>query len=203
MLQRVDNLAAELDYIAAREAIPKILDAMREGTTRTTEIVKSLRTFARHGGSGKGPANLYEGIDATLTLLQNRLKKGVVVHKDYGDLPHVTCDLGQMNQVFMNLLTNAADAMNDEGGLFITTRNVGEHVEIRVRDTGCGIPDGMQSKIFDPFFTTKDVGPGMGLWICYQIVVEGHGGKIEVESEVDSGTEFVVTLPIVVEEEQG
>jgi signal transduction histidine kinase len=98
----------------------------------------------------------------------------------------------------MNLLTNAADAMSDKGELFITTRQAGEYVEIRVRDTGCGIPDEIKGKIFEPFFTTKQVGSGMGLglWICYQIVVEGHEGKIEVESDIGVGTEFVITLPI-------
>ena len=204
ILQEVDGLAAELDYEAARAAIPKILDAMREGTDRTTEIVKSLQLFARHGGSGKAPVNLHTGLEATLTLLKNRFGPGVVVHTDYGALPQVTCELGQMNQVFMHLLTNAADAMNDEGEISIMTRHVGENVEIRVRDTGCGVPDDIKDKIFDPFFTTKEVGSGMGLglWMCYQIVVEGHGGKIEVESEVGQGGEFIVTLPIVLKREE-
>jgi signal transduction histidine kinase len=198
LLQRVDALAAELDYQAARAAIPQILLAMREGTERTTEIIKSLRIFARHGGSGKAPVDIHAGLEATLTLLQNRFKKGIVVNQNYGNLPQVECDAGQINQVFMNLLTNAADAMSDKGELFITTRQAGEYVEIRVRDTGCGIPDEIKGKIFEPFFTTKQVGSGMGLglWICYQIVVEGHEGKIEVESDIGVGTEFVITLPI-------
>lgn len=91
-----------------------------------------------------------------------------------------------------------SNAMNDTGEIFITTRHVGEQVSLRVRDTGCGIPDEILGKIFDPFFTTKPVGKGMGLglWMCYQIVVEGHGGKVEVESKVGEGSEFVVTLPI-------
>jgi two-component system, NtrC family, sensor kinase len=172
--------------------------AMREGTDRTREIVKSLQIVTRHGGKGKVPANLHEGLDATLMLLANRFKKGITVHKNYGGLPKVECDIGQINQVFMNLLTNAADAINDEGEIFITTLKVGENVEIRVRDTGCGIPDDVKDQIFDPFFSTKDVGSGMGLglWIAYQIITQGHSGKISVENHVDKGTEFVVTLPI-------
>jgi two-component system, NtrC family, sensor kinase len=198
LLQEVDQLAAELDYQAARSAIPKILSAMREGTTRTTQIIQSLRTFARHGGSGKAPAELHVGLDATLTLLANRFQDKITVHKDLGNLPQVECDAGQINQVFMNLLTNAIDVIEDDGEIWIATRQVDENVEIRVRDTGHGIPEDVKDKIFDPFFSTKEVGSGMGLglWIAYQIVVEGHGGVIDVESEVGKGTEFIVTLPI-------
>jgi signal transduction histidine kinase len=198
LLGEVDALAAELDYLAARAAIPKLIDAMREGTTRTSEIVKSLYLFARHQNGGIVPTDLHPGLDATLMLLEHRLKEKITVYKDYGSLPQVRCHAGQINQVVMNLLQNAADAIADKGEVFLTTRHVGDTVEIRVRDTGCGIPDEIRDRIFDPFFTTKPVGKGMGLglWMCYQIVVDGHGGKIEMESEVGKGTEVVVTLPI-------
>lgn len=198
ILQRVDALASELDYEAARNGISRIIAAIREGTTRTTEIVRSLQQFAHPDGSEKAPADIHVGLDSTLMLLENRFKKGITVHKDYGDIPHVEGFAGQLNQVFLNLLSNAADAMNDKGEIWIVTRKIGEVVEIRTKDTGCGISDEIRDKIFDPFFTTKKVGSGMGLglWICYQIVVDGHGGWIEVHSEIGKGTEMIIKLPI-------
>jgi two-component system NtrC family sensor kinase len=164
---------------------------------RITSIVKSLRNFARLDESEEKSVNLHEGIDSTLTLLEHELKKGVEVVKHYGDLPNVVCFPSQLNQVFMNLLTNAIFAMGGKGRITITTERDGEYVVLRFADTGAGIAPKNVERIFDPGFTTKGVGvgTGLGLAICYRIIQEHHG-TIGVQSEVGKGTEFTVRLPI-------
>jgi signal transduction histidine kinase len=120
----------------------------------------------------------------------------IVVHRDYGELPEVECDPGQMNQVFMNLLANACDALADGGNLWIRTRAEGERVTIEIRDDGCGMPADVLQRAFDPFFTTKDVGQGTGLGLSISHgIVAAHGGTLEAESEPGVGTTFRIALP--------
>ncbi|MCH9032155.1 MAG: hypothetical protein IIB00_07855 [candidate division Zixibacteria bacterium] len=184
--------------------LEKALKALREATVtsltasdRIVEIVKSLRNFARLDESDRKVADLHEGIESTLTLLRHKLKIGIKVEKNYGDLPELDCFPNRLNQVFMNILVNAIHSMDGKGVITITTRREGENVTLEFCDTGGGIPPSNIGRIFDPGFTTKGagVGSGLGLSISYRIIQE-HDGNIKVKSEPGEGTTFTITLPI-------
>ena len=164
---------------------------------RIVSIVGSLRNFARLDQAELQMANLHEGLDSTLTLVYHELKNRVEVVKEYGDIPPVRCHPNQINQVFMNLLVNAAQAIPDRGEIRIKTFREGDMVKVQISDTGVGIPPANLEKIFDPGFTTKGVGvgTGLGLSICFKIA-EDHKGGIDVESEVGKGSSFTLRLPI-------
>jgi signal transduction histidine kinase len=191
----------ELDFLS--EDFLKIIYSMQMGTERIQQIICSLRNFSRLDEAEMKQVNIHEGIDSTLLILNYRLKQKIEVIKEYGNLPLIECYPAQLNQVFMNILSNGIDALLEnvkasKPQIRIQTNRVGfDKVEIRIFDNGAGIPSKIKNKIFDPFFTTKPVGKGtgMGLAICYKIL-EKHRGKIEVISEVGQGTEFVVILPI-------
>jgi signal transduction histidine kinase len=172
------------------------------GSERIRQIVLSLRNFSRLDEAERKFSDLHEGLDSTLLLLSNRTKQGIQIIKHYGELPLVECYPAQINQVFMNILNNAIDAlMEDESQsekqIIIQTESKGDQVKIRIQDNGPGIPKELFKKLFDPFFTTKPVGKGtgLGLAICYQII-EKHQGSIEVCSPLGKGAEFNITLPI-------
>ncbi len=192
--------SSDLDFI--REDLPLLLQSMRVGADRIRQLVISLRNFSRLDESQSKASNLHEGLDNTLLLLSNRLKRGIEVQKDYGELPLVECYPAQLNQVFMNLLSNAIDALFElpdasAKRIEIRTRAVGDRqVRIEISDNGGGIPAAIQAKLFDPFFTTKPVGKGtgLGLAICYQIV-EKHCGHLFFESALGEGTTFTLELP--------
>jgi len=201
--------AIELDFL--REDLSKILESMQVGAERIRQIVLSLRNFSRLDESSKKPVNIHEGIDSTLMLFQSRLKeegqrRGIEVIKEYGQLPKVTCYASELNQVFMNILNNAIDALSavrdNEARLpTITIRTEvreSQNVIIRIADNGQGMTEAVRSKIFDPFFTTKPVGSGtgLGLSISYQIVVDKHGGQISCISAPGEGAEFAISLPM-------
>jgi len=213
--------AIDLEFI--KEDLPKILSSMQVGTERIYGIVRSLRNFSRLDESEMKIVDLHEGIDSTLMLLENRLQakpgfSGIQVVKEYGDLPKVECYVGQLNQVFMNILSNAIDALKEHWGREIEkateqtanspslTPTIVIHTEvlepdwvtIRIADNGSGISEEVQSKLFDPFFTTKPVGEGtgLGLSISYQIVKERHGGLLQCFSTLGQGTEFVIQIPL-------
>jgi len=164
---------------------------------RIINIISSLRNFARLDEAERRRANIHEGLDSSLILVHHQLKNRIEIVKDYGDLPEIECFPNQLNQVFMNLLVNAAQAMPRRGTLTIKTLHVGNEVQVRISDTGVGIPRENMRKIFDPGFTTKGVGvgTGLGLSICYKII-QDHRGRITVESEVGRGTAFTITLPV-------
>ncbi|MUH01412.1 HAMP domain-containing protein [Scytonema sp. UIC 10036] len=191
----------ELEYIISD--LPKILGSMKMGAERIRQLVLSLRNFSRLDEAEVKSVDLHEGIDNTLLILSNRLKEEIEIIKKYGDLPLVECYPAQINQVFMNLLSNAIDALLGASEKFqkqivIQTKVINsDSIKVEIRDNGVGIPLEIQNKIFDPFFTTKPVGSGtgLGLSVCYQII-EKHGGKIFVKSEPNQGTEFAVSLPI-------
>lgn len=178
--------------------LDRLVESCSNGAQRIKEIVLGLRAFSRLDEAERKTVDVHEGIDSTLTLLEHHMKDRITVTKDYGDLPLVECMPGQLNQVFVNLLTNAVDAVEGEGEVVITTRTEGdEHVSIGIRDTGAGIPDDVRSRIFEPFYTTKDVGKGTGLGLSISYgIVEKHGGSIAVESAAGEGTTFVVRLPV-------
>lgn len=184
--------------------LEKLISSCSNGSQRIKEIVLGLRTFSRLDEAERKSVDLHEGIDSTLTLLEHHMKDRITVEKQYGDLPMVECYAGQLNQVFMNLLTNAVDAIEDEGTITIATRVENDGVAISFTDTGAGISKEAKSQIFDPFFTTKDIGKGTGLGLSISYgIVEKHGGKIGVESEAGKGTTFTIVLPTQMPEEMG
>lgn len=205
----------DLDFLA--EDLPKLLTSMRAGAERIQKIVLSLRNFSRLDEAEMKVVDIHEGIESTLMILQNRLKAkpnhlGIQVIREYENLPLVECYAGQINQVLMNILNNAIDALeerdqqrslNDQEAqpstIRIKTSALSNHqIAIQILDNGCGIPEQVQQRIFDPFFTTKPVGKGMGLGmsISYQIVTEKHGGQLYYHSTPEQGTEFVIQIPI-------
>ncbi len=198
----IEDLMAEIDINYIIYDLPKIISSMQMGTDRIQNIVLSLRNFSRLDESQVKSADLHEGIDNTLLILSHKLKQGVKILKNYGDLPLVECYPAQLNQVFMNIIANAIDAMLESDTqpkqIVIQTEKVAEdQVIVKIRDNGPGIPPEVKDKIFDPFFTTKSVGKGtgLGLSISYQII-EKHRGKIEVISQPGKGTEFAIALPV-------
>ncbi|MEG4624871.1 PAS domain-containing protein [Microcoleus sp. w1-18aA5] len=200
----------EVDFIA--EDFPRMLASMQEGANRIKQIVLSLRNFSRLDETARKVIDIHEGIESTLVILQHRfqpqVKRGEIqVIKNYGELPKVECYPAQLNQVFMNLLMNAIDAMEESSAnctckvnqiRIVTEVSSENQVCVRISDTGPGIRPEIQSRMFDPFFTTKPIGTGtgLGLSISYQIVKDTHGGKLECHSEVGRGTEFALQLPI-------
>ncbi len=205
--------AIDLDFLQAD--LPKLLSSMKIGAERIKEIVLSLRNFSRMDEAEYKVVKIHEGIDSTLTILEHRLKAqpkrpGISVIKEYGNLPEVECYAGQMNQVFMNILSNAIDALEERNIqrtideiqthpslIRINTEIENTSVVIRITDNGVGIPEQIKARLFDPFFTTKPVGKGtgMGLSISYQIITEKHGGTLECVSS-PGGTEFIITIPL-------
>ncbi len=181
----------------AFDTLGRLVESCANGADRIKRIVLGLRTFSRLDEAELKTVDLREGIESTLALLEHHMKDRVEAHRDYGDLPPVECFAGQLNQVFMNLLSNAVDAIEGKGDIWITTRQDGEAVRVSVRDSGKGIAREHLPRIFDPFFTTKDVGKGTGLGLSISYgIVEKHGGRIEVASEVGKGSTFTVVLPV-------
>jgi len=193
--------------------LPQLLNSMRVGSERIKDIVHSLRNFSRLDEAEIKPANIHEGIENTLLILQHRLKRNshkptIILNKEYGNLPDVDCSPGQLNQVFMNILSNAIDALEEtithQPNNFIPTITIRTNVIdnrwvlIYIADNGLGMEEETKLRVFDPFFTTKPVGQGtgLGLSISYQIVVERHSGKLDFFSEPGKGTEFQIQLPL-------
>jgi len=181
-----------------RNDMPDLIAESVDGAQRIRKIVMDLKSFSRVGGDEFTHANINEGLDSTLSIAWNELKYKTTVTKDYGQLPQVWCNPGQLNQVFLNILVNAANAIVDHGEILVTTKKEGDYVHVVISDNGGGIPPENLKRIFDPFFTTKDVGKGtgLGLSIAYDIVVNKHGGRIDVTSEVGKGTTFSIMLPM-------
>ncbi len=197
--------AMDLEFLG--DDFEKLLKSMQTGSERIKNIVISLRTFARLDESEFKRVDLHEGIESTLTILQNRFQKQekraeIQVEKDYGKLPLVECSAGQLNQVFLNVLNNAIDALEecerqDSPTIRISTETDEKQVTIAIADNGVGMNEETQKRLFDPFFTTKEVGKGtgLGLAIAHQIVTEKHGGKITCDSTVGQGTIFTIMIP--------
>ena len=167
------------------------------GSERVTQLVKSLKNFARLDEADRQTADLHEGLENTLTILHHELKDRVVVIKDYGDIPKIDCYPTQLNQVFLNILANASQAIDGTGQISIKTSSDKDNIYISIKDTGKGISQDNIERIFDPGFTTKGVGvgTGLGLSISYNII-QKHDGDVTVKSELDRGTTFILTLPI-------
>lgn len=203
--REIDNL--DLDFLAPD--FLKLLASLKTGTDRIQEIVLSLRNFSHLDEAGMKLADICDGIESTLLILGSKLRSVNIV-KDYGNCPSIECLPGQLNQVFMNILANAADAIeekiermpDDENyrpEICIRSQTVGDRwMQITIMDNGPGIPEEIRDRLFDPFFTTKSVGKGtgLGLSISYQIVVEKHRGEIEVASSLGEGTTFTIKIPL-------
>ncbi|MEG4800765.1 AAA family ATPase [Microcoleus sp. ARI1-B5] len=220
--QVLDEIEAiELDYLV--EDLPKMIDSMRLGTERIRDIMQSLRNYSRSDGIEKKSANIHEGIDTTLMILSHRLKASgdrpaIKVIKNYGELPNIECYPGQLNQVFMNLIANAIDALEESNlgktykqiesnpnVITISTsadnssgKQINRTVKIRISDNGIGMSKHIKEKLFTPFFTTKaeGKGTGLGLPICHDIVTKKHRGSLECFSSPGRGTEFAIALPV-------
>ncbi|NJL02172.1 MAG: PAS domain S-box protein [Spirulinaceae cyanobacterium SM2_1_0] len=219
---REQEAAIEIDFLL--DDLPKLLDSMYTGADRIKTIVASLRTFSRTDESSFKEVDLHAGLDSTLMLLQSRFqphddRPGIELVKQYGELPRLECYPSQLNQVFMNLLVNALDALDARDQQYSLTSGqpqprciriateltpTGE-ASIRIADNGLGIPVEIQQRIFDPFFTTKPVGQGtgLGLSVSYQIITERHGGRLTCQSTPQQGTEFTVTLPLTASQTTG
>ncbi|MCB0780916.1 MAG: hypothetical protein KDC03_15575 [Flavobacteriales bacterium] len=194
------RLERELDIDISIEELGEIIGSIAEGADRTAEIVRGLRNFSRLDEDDLKAADLNEGIRSTITVLGPQLRDQVQLDLELNDLPKVECFAGKLNQVFMNILTNAAQALTGrpDGRITVRTLIVDAHtVEVRIRDNGPGMPEHVRSRIFEPFYTTKEVGEGtgLGLSIAYNII-DKHHGRISVESAVGMGTEFRITLPV-------
>jgi PAS domain S-box-containing protein len=185
------------EVIKIMKILAEINQNNRMACERIMNIIRSLKNFARLDEAERKKVNLHDGLDSTLTLVHHQLKNRIQVVKEYGDLPEVECYPNQVNQVFMNLLVNAEQAMPERGTLTIKTFRDQDQIKILISDTGVGIPKENLKRIFDPGFTTKGVGvgTGLGLSICYKII-QDHHGKIEVTSEVGKGTTFTLSLPL-------
>lgn len=217
-LKEIKNQIQVMDLEYVREDLPKLIMSMKEGTDRISNLSTSLRTFARSDTESKLPFNIHDGINSTLVILKHRLKANqnrpeIQVIKNYGDIPLIHCFPGQLNQVFMNILANAIDALEESNhGLSFATieekPNIiiiktlldyhNNSVLIRIKDNALGMPKEVKAKIFEHSFTTKAVGKGtgLGLSIAHQIIVQKHSGTIDVESSLGEGSEFIITLPI-------
>ncbi len=195
--QRLNALQQAHDLNFIRGDIHQIINESLRGSERVREIIRNLRNFSRLDEAEVKEVDLHEGLDSTLMLLNNEIKNRITIHKEYGNIPAVVCHPGHINQVFMNLLLNAIQAIEGKGNLWIRTRSLEDQVEVEIQDDGKGIPPEVVNKIFDPFFTTKPVGTGtgLGLSITYNII-KTHGGTISVESEVGKGTVFRIRLPV-------
>ena len=214
-----DELEDELetvDLAYVREDLPQLIRAMKDSGDRIKSISKSLRTFSRADTETKQSFDLHEGLDSTVLILQHRLKANekrpaIEVVTDYGNLPKIDCFPGQLNQVFMNILANAIDALDENSQkrsfadikaqahrIAIKTKSEDHQLKITIADNGSGMPAGIKAKIFDHSFTTKPVGKGtgLGLAIARQIITEVHGRILAVQSELGQGTEFCIQLPL-------
>lgn len=200
VIESVKELKEEHEYEEIIDELDDLINDVNYGVTRTIEIVKGLRVFSRLDEEEAKNANINENVDATLTLLRNKTKDKIAITKHYDEsMNDIECYPGQLNQVFMNILNNAVQAMPEDkkdAEITIYTEESKNEVVIRIKDNGVGIPDEIKNRIWEPFFTTKEVGvgTGLGMSITYGII-EKHGGKIELSSEIGQGTEFAITLP--------
>ncbi|MFC3150979.1 response regulator [Litoribrevibacter euphylliae] len=196
-LKQLHDYEQDLDLEYTTQELGDCLTHSEQGTERIQQIVLNMRNFSRLDEGEIKRANLYEGIDNALLMLNHQLNGRIKINKEWEDLPEIECAPGQLNQVFMNLLSNSIHAIDGDGEITIRGRKQDDHINLEFCDTGCGIPEKFQSKLFDPFFTTKPVGQGtgLGLSIAYRII-KNHQGSIEIASKEGHGSVFSLTLPI-------
>ena len=206
LLQEMKDLLLKIDWEYLRAEIPKAMDQMLDGIGRVATIVRAMKEFSHvDRSSEKSAADLNKALESTLVVARAELKYVADVQEEYGELEPVLCHLADLNQVFLNLLINAAHAIGDKmkttgqkGRIVVRTQQNGNWVEVSISDTGGGIPEAAREKIFDPFFTTKEVGKGtgQGLTLARAIVVEKHSGTLTFDTELGKGSTFYVRLPV-------
>ena len=195
-LERLDGIVPDSGRPLLQDA-REIVDIMGRGAARTAAIVRDLRSFSRVGEAPRKPVDLHEALDVAIRLLESRWRDRLTIERNYGTLPLVECDAGQMNQVFMNVLSNACDATPPRGTIRVSTTATVADATVTISDDGAGIPPENLPRLFDPFFTTKDVGAGTGLGLAIvHGIVAAHAGHIEVESTVGTGTTVRITVPL-------
>jgi two-component system, NtrC family, sensor kinase len=207
LLDEVESQRQSTDWDYLQVEIPKAIEQMFEGLTRVSTIVRGMKEFSHvDRSSEKGPADINRALESTLIVARNELKYVADLETHFGELPTVICNLGDVNQVFLNLLINAAHAITDavkgtnaRGKIVVSTRLDGDSVEVSISDSGTGVPEEVRTKIFDPFFTTKEVGKGtgQGLALARAVIVDKHGGTITFDTKMGAGTTFFVRLPLV------
>ncbi len=207
LLSRVETTLQECDMDYLTEEVPRAIQESLEGVANVSRIVQAMKEFAHAGAQTMMAADLSQAIESTITVTRNRWKHIADLKTVFDpDLPLVTCRIDELNQVFLNLIVNAADAIaekigdgaEEKGTITVSTRQEGDWAEIRFADTGAGIPEEVRGRILDPFFTTKEVGKGsgQGLAIAHSIIVEKHGGSLTFDTEIGKGTTFLIRLPI-------
>jgi PAS domain S-box-containing protein len=200
----LDAIKEQIDLAYIREDLPGLIRETKVGVERVQKIVQDLKSFSHIDNTEWTQANLHDGIESTLNVVWSRIKHKAEVVREYGDIPKIWCLPGQVNQVVMNLLLNAADAIDQHGKIFVRTGREGEMVWIEIEDTGCGIAPEHIKKIFDPFFTTRQVGQGTGLGLSLAYgIIEQHHGRIDVSSKVGRGSRFRIWLPIASPRDSG
>jgi signal transduction histidine kinase len=205
LARECEAIELEVDFDFLRQEVPRAFQRTLDGVGRVTHVVRAMKEFSYPGRKEKVAAHLNQAIQDALTVACNEYKYVADVTTDFAELPPVYCHIGDINQVFLNLIVNAAHAISQvvgesgsRGLIRVTTRQEGDQVTVSVSDSGCGIPDDLRGQIFDPFFTTKGFGKGtgQGLAIAHAIIVDRHGGSLSVESEPGRGSRFVIRLPI-------
>ena len=195
--ERIEQLKESCNYAFIKEDLRILIDNFSEGARRINNIVSDLRTFSRMDTEAISEVDLHAALEISLNLLRNQYKNRVTIHKDYGNIPRIQGYSGKLNQVFMNLLSNAFHAIKEQGEVWIRTRSSSGTIELEIEDNGGGIPKEHLHRIFEPFFTTKPVGQGTGLGLSISYgIIEQHNGKIHVSSVVDKGSTFTVRLPV-------
>jgi signal transduction histidine kinase len=194
---RVRSMAQKMDAGFLLEDLNRLAEESMEGIDRVRQIVLNLKEISHVDQQEQKVFNLYEGLESTLKIVWNELKYKAEVVKEFYEIPEILCYPQQLNQVFMNLLVNAAQAIEGKGKIWVRTYRKGEEVVVEVEDTGSGISPENIKKVMEPFYTTKPVGKGTGLGLSVSYgIIQKHGGRIEVESELGKGTKFKIYLPI-------
>jgi len=195
--QKLNAHMEDIDYAFISDDLTKLLNSQKQAADRIRNIVLSLRNFSRLDQGEVKTVRLEEGLDSTLQMLYHNYKDRITVEKDYALNEPVECYAGELNQVFMNILANAIQAIPDKGRIFIATAKINDQAIVSIADTGTGMPAEVSKKIFDPFFTTKEVGEGTGLGLSISYgIIEKHHGALTVESELNRGTRFIIALPL-------
>lgn len=196
-LEAIDKIIGDSKFEKFLKDLPYMVNEMRDGVERTQKIVEDLRNFSRLDESHFKEISINECLEGTLNILKNEFKNRITIHRNYAPTPNIVCNPGHINQVFMNIFSNAFQSMPDQGDIWIRTQASANNILVAIRDSGAGIPLDIQNRVFDPFFTTKPVGKGtgLGLAISYKII-EAHKGTIFFESAPGKGTEFKITLPV-------
>lgn len=198
--KNIEDIKEKYDYKYIQKDLPLLIKSCRDGAQRARDIVIGLRNFSRLEEAQLKEISIVESIENTLELLQGEVKNRIQIHKIYSEMPHILCYASEINQVFMNVLSNAVQAINGNGHIWISTKwhKHEKQIQISIRDSGAGIDSKIVDKIFEPFFTTKDVGEGTGLGLSISYgIIKSHGGDIQVKSKLQQGTEFIITLPLV------